>query len=347
MRMPLLLLGLFISVQCSAQQPARVLQMDEHHVVILADSAMAAQYITTDTIDLFFERVTAVEMSIQMKTTMNAGTSREDMVRAYRSFLMQDVESFSAGEANMVEAVFRRIFPNCMKVNTSLFPDTLILIKTKAKHYGEGVYYTRANTIVIPQDALDMGESSGFRSTMYHEIFHVYSRLHPEKRDQLYKLIGFSSLGYNRLQLPDALAERVLHNPDGVDFAQKIDLKQADGAIIHAIPIIYANEPGFTKDKTAFFGYLEFELFQIEQLPDGSWKVLTQDDGVKSTLDLRRQPDFFKQIRDNTGYIIHPDEVLADNFTFVLEGLERGSPVRKFSESGSELLTEIESLLRQ
>jgi hypothetical protein len=342
-----LLPAVLFALQCTAQQPAKVLNLDAGHVVIVADSALAARYIVTDTMDYFFKRVSATEMSIQMKNPLENLPPAADLVKSYREFLQSDVEGFSQTELETVEKTMRQMFSTCMQVNSDLFPDTLVVIKTKAKHYGEGVYYTRANTIIIPQDALAPGNQDAFHRTMYHELFHVFSRLNPKKREDLYQLIGFSSLGYERLQVPKALADRLLHNPDGVDFAQKIDLKQPDGAVIHAIPVIYANETGFTKGKPLFFGYLEFELFQIEQTGDGRWKVLTKPDGYRSTLDLRKQPDFFRQIRDNTGYIIHPDEVLADNFAYILEGLERGAPVKKFSDSGSQLLRDIEAVLRR
>ena len=346
MRFILWFFAALLSAQCSAQIPTKSITLGRQHVVILADSALAAEYIIADSTDRFFERVTAVEMSIQMKKPLNQQVSSADLATEYRRFLQSDMDGFTADEAKMVEKTLRQIYPHCTRLRPDIFPDTLVLIKTKALHYGEGVYYTRENTIVIPYNAL-AGDRDAFKTTLYHELFHVFSRLNPDKRRALYQRIGFSGLGYDRLELPPLLAARVLHNPDGVDFAQVIELSQPQRPAILAVPIIYANEPGYKADKPAFFSYLTFELFQVKETGDGRWRVLTKPDGLSSTLDLRSQPDFFRQIGDNTGYIIHPDEVLADNFAFLMEELERGEPVKKFSEAGRQLLRDLEAALRR
>ena len=55
---------------------------------------------------------------------------------------------------------------------------------------------------------LERRKTNGFTVTMYHELFHVWSRLHPAKSEQAYKLIGFESIGWNNLMLPAGLAAR-------------------------------------------------------------------------------------------------------------------------------------------
>jgi hypothetical protein len=175
----------------------------------------------------------------------------------------------------------------------------------------------------------------------------VYSRLNPAKRAKLYQLIGFKTVGLNQLDMPASLAERVLYNPDGVDFAQKIDLTLADGSKISAIPIIYAKTPGYKPGIEEFFGYLEFNLFKIEPTANNRYKVVVKEDGYSSVLNLESLTDFFKQIRDNTGYIIHPDEVLADNFSFIMVDKNGSKVSARFSPAGKQLLTDIEYILKE
>jgi hypothetical protein len=337
--------GIFAA--CSAQKPVRYIQLDDEHVVILLDSTQASKTILYDPMDHFFDKVTAVEMSIQMKKPLDSGTDRQVLLTAYEKFLQTDVADFSAKESKLVAKSVKSMFPVCKSYASDIFPDTLILIKTKAKHYGPGVYYTRANCIVIPADALDAYEEEAFTSTMYHELSHVYNRLNPEKRQKLYRLIGFESIGYDKLIIPPVLASRLLHNPDGVDFAQKITIKTSDSTTIQAIPVIYANADGYQQYKPFFFNYLEFNLYAVEPTPDGNWKVLTKPDGLNSILNLRRLPDFYRQIRDNTGYIIHPDEILADNFSFIMAAHAGYRTTDNFSMEGQALLKDIEQVLRE
>ena len=58
-------------------------------------------------------------------------------------------------------------------------------------------------------------------------------------------------------------------------------------------------------------------------------------------------PDFFRQITDNTGYIIHPDEIIADNFVFVMLNQRKGGSKREFSEDGTALLKKIKAVLSE
>lgn len=340
-----LVLGLACS--CSAQPPVRTL-VEGKYVAILLDSAEAAHSITYDRTDRFLERITKVEMSIQTQKPLD-NADRSVWLARYVDFIRRDVNGFTPDEAQYVAETMRPILAECAALAPDILPDTLLLLKTKGKHVGESVYYTRENAIVLSEDVLQRGNRKPelFASTMRHEVFHVYSRMRPNKRAALYKLIGFENIGLDNLNLPPALAERIIHNPDGVDFAQKIALKQADGSIKQAIPVLYANHLGYTPVNKTFFDYVAFDLYEVQQQPGGRWNVLVGADGFSSTLKVQTQPDFFRQIRDNTGYIIHPDEVLADNFSFYLESLKNPKSTEKFSPEGKALLDAMGAVLRQ
>jgi hypothetical protein len=336
----------FFTLACSAQPPVTSVRFPNGKICLLLDSAAAGQAITYDRRDGFFEKVNASEMSIQMREPLGAGQTRESWLPRYIAYLKSDVESFTYEESKFVEGVMEKVFRTANGVSPDIFPDTLQLIKTKGRHYGDGVWYTRENCIVIPADELAKRKTNPFTTTMYHELFHVWSRLNPAKSDHSYQLIGFEAIGYDNLLTPPALAERVLYNPDGVDFAQKITLAQADGTTIQAIPVLYANHLGWTDEQNTFFAYVEFSLFQIEKQPDGKYRVLVKEDGYSSTLNMQEQPDFFRQIKDNTGYIIHPDEVLADNFAFIMQEKNGQKVSLKFSEAGKKLLADLEAVLK-
>ena len=330
--------------ECTAQTPIKEVRLANKKIVLILDSISASESIIHDQIDGFFDKVTASEMSIQMKRPLE-GKSREALLPYYMGFLQTDVADFDYKESKFVAELITKIHSTCGEVNPDIFPDTLKLIKTKGRHYGDGVWYTRENCIIIPANELATRKTNPFTSTLFHETFHVYSRLNPVKSAALYGLIGFQAFGYNNLQIPPALKERVLYNPDGVDFAQRIALAQEDGTTVHAIPVIFSNSVGYEPGRDEFFGYVEFNLYQIMDNLDGTWSVITKEDGWSSTLNIDGQTDFFRQIKDNTGYIIHPDEVLADNFSFIMIGKKTPSLSAKFSPPGKELLKNIEKIL--
>ncbi len=333
------------SFSCSAQIPVKEIRFPNGKICLLLDSVEAGKAITFDHRDGYFEKVNASEMSIQMRDPLEQGQTREAVLPEYVQFLKMDVEGFNYEDSKFIEGVMEKVFRTVNGVSPAIFPDTLKLIKTKGKHYGDGVWYTRENCIIIPADELGRRKTNPFTTTMYHELFHVWSRLNPAKSDKAYQLIGFEGLGFQNINMPPGLAERVLYNPDGVDFAQKIALAQKDGSTIFAIPIIYANHLGWTDAQNTFFAYVEFNLFQIEKQPNGKFKVLVKEDGFSSTLNIQDQPDFYRQIKDNTGYIIHPDEVLADNFAFIMQEKNGQKVSLKFSVEGKQLLVDLEGVI--
>jgi len=335
-----------LAFSCTAQTPVKEMRFANGKICLLLDSAAAGKAITYDKIDGYFEKVNVSEMSIQMRKPLVEGQQREELLSGYLQFLKTDVEGFTYDESKFVEGVMEKVFRTVHEVSPDIFPDTLLLIKTKGTHYGEGVWYTRENCIIIPADELGRRKTNPFTTTMYHELFHVWSRLNPAKSDRAYQLIGFEGLGYENLILPPGIAARALYNPDGVDFAQKITLAQTDGSTIHAVPIIFSNHLGWTEEQNTFFAYLEFNLFQIEKQADGKWKVMVKEDGYSSALNMQGQADFFRQIKDNTGYIIHPDEVLADNFAFIMQERNGQKVSLKFSAEGKQLLVDLEAVLK-
>ncbi|MBU6342327.1 MAG: hypothetical protein KGS48_12595 [Bacteroidetes bacterium] len=339
------LLATLPTLCCSAQQATRELRRPNGKIILLLDSTSAAKRVCFDPRDNFFQLINATDISIQTKTPRKDNQPRIDLVQEYQSFLKKDARSFNAQELRFTVKVIEDIYHQIEAFNPDLLPDTLFLIKTKSKYYGDGVYYTRDKCIIIPANELETGAAAPFTTTMYHELFHVFSRINPKKHAQLYQRIGYTSIGLKSLELPTALADRVLLNPDGVDYAQKIDIKISDTATISAIPIIYSKYPGFKPGVSEFFSYLQFNLFQIKPGKAGKFQVLVGNDGFSSPLNIEKLGDFFKQIGRNTNYIIHPDEVLADNFAFLMEIKAGTKNQDTFDEEGQKLLNDIESIL--
>lgn len=338
---------------CKAKQTLKdvkatdLIQLSTNQRVVFLDSTTAARIILKDDVDHFFEKITIVDMSIQTKTTYEKDANRKAVLKAYKNFLQEDMSYFTDTEKEFVRKVFQEAYELCSQINKNIFPQEIRLIKTDGKHYGNSVYYTRENCIIIPQDVLDRPNYDAFLDVMLHEVFHIYSRYNEEKREELYALIGFEDIGDTKdLQMSPALAQRILLNPDGIDFAQKIDLQIKKDQTISAIPIVASNQDKFTPYQPSFFNYLDFQLYEVQKLDDGKYNVITRPDGT-STLNLVDLPDFFRQIRDNTQYIIHPDEVLADNFQIMIISKKRPGILDKLSGRGKALIELVEDVISE
>ena len=316
---------------------------------VLLDSIAAAQAIVIDKTDAFFEHVTIVDMAIQMKRQFKNNETRAEILIDYKNHIQADVEDFTPSEKVLLHKIMQKSIRLCDSLSNKLLPPSIELIKTKGGHYGNGAFYTRENRIIIPASDLKNPNEKQLTQVMLHEISHIVSRYNPVLRDKLYGLIGFEKmLSNSNLIINNPLKKLLLANPDGMNMEYAIQVHKPDGKLIWALPLLFSGEHNFKSTKPAFFNYLKFELFELEKQADGRYLVLTKENG-SSTLMLQNLPDFFKKIGDNTQYIIHPDEIIADNFfmmalaTQEIDGFDMG----KFSAKGKVLIQDVEKAVRE
>jgi hypothetical protein len=210
-------------------------------------------------------------------------------------------------------------------------PPTVQFIKTTGAEEGNAAY-TRATAIVLPTKELAKSPED-LQRIICHELFHILSRQNPELREKLYKIIGFTKC--NEIKLPPGLQRRKITNPDAPRNDHFIRVA-IDGRESLAVPILLASAEMYdVKRGGEFFDYLQFKFVVVEWRAD-SQTFTTVDDGPSPKLaGMRQVSGFMEQVGKNTDYIIHPEEILADNFALlVLNGRHVASPeiLRKMRE---------------
>ncbi len=160
------------------------------------------------------------------------------------------------------------------------------------------------------------GSTSTIRKLVCHELFHVLSRANPELRERLYEAIGFAKC--KEVEFPARLRLRKITNPDAPRNDHYIRVR-VGGKECLAVPILFADSDTYDPARGGeFFDYLQFRLLLVERgKQPGS--VTTLYDGEDPRLvDLQQVTGFFEQVGRNTGYVLHPEEVLADNFALLV-----------------------------
>ena len=306
--------------------------------------------ILKDDVEQFFDKITALDMMLQLKQNYPANTAHQNILEDYKAFLQKDVEDFTAEETANIESIFAKLYPVCKELAPSIIPKELKLIKTKGQHYGDGVYYTRENCIIIPKNELENFNPDAFAEVMLHELAHIYTRYHPKKRAALYRLIGFEKLNVsqNELLIPEELSKKILLNPDGIDYSYAVALKNETDSSFLSIPIISANTSGFQQEKPHFFEYLQFHLYPVREINNQGFQVLYEENDYP-IINPYYRTDFLKQITDNTDYIIHPDEIIADNFKLLFLSKTRLPKYNRdrLSKEGQALLKAIEQVIAE
>jgi hypothetical protein len=205
----------------------------------------------------------------------------------------------------VVESVGRKLAPFRLPL-----PEKVLLIKTTGLEEG-GAIYTRANAIVVPARMVAaLGEGS-----LIHELFHVFTRHNAQVRDRLYAVLGFVPCG--EVALPQSLRPIKITNPDAPHNAHRVALR-VGGRTVQAVPVLLSRWPKYNPAAGGeFFSYLQLKLMVVENR-QGKWAPTEQADGKAVLLDPDEVPDYLARIGRNTGYIIHPEEVLADNFVLLV-----------------------------
>ena len=296
--------------------------------------------ITKDEKEGFFEKIEALDMRLQMGMENSSDSS---LVKdQYLTHLENSVLDFNPEEKTVLSATL----DSCMNMIYTRFPHlelpSIELIKTDANHYGPSVYYTRENAIIIPENELKNAQIGNLQAVMLHEISHILFRYNDELKTQAYGLIGFKKRN-KEIKYPEALKKRMLLNPDGLDNRFYIDLSQNEKGM-KVVPIIISSKKAYSDGLPGFMNYIKFDLYELEET-DHILKVVSNDNGF-SKLGAEYMAPFFQQIKENTQYIIHPDEIIADNFMMLLIG-DRDGTLDNFSDEGQKLLEDLRKILSQ
>ena len=298
--------------------------------------------IVVDRTDNFFDLLSIADMSIQLRKTdmpESGGESKE----LYLALLKNDMSEFKPEEKAFMQEVFISAKSAINKINPKLYPDHIELLKTKINHYGPDVYYTREDAIILPENIFEVPSVRAQMPIMLHEIFHILSRYNDDFRDKMYALIGFEKFEED-LVLPKYVQDRLLTNPDGIRRDYAINLKNDKGEIQRAVPLILTKKERYDETMPSFFAYLHFDLFPLVKITENQVTLGLNQKG-ESSLSLEHNADFFKLIKDNTQYIIHPDEILADNFMMAIIA-HRDNDYSGFSDDGKKLLMEVIEILK-
>lgn len=306
--------------------------------VVFLNKAAASKAIATDEIEGFFEAVQLLDMQIQMKD--NSIDSYERLQNAYRAYLRASVKEFTIEEEVEVRHVLARIQQMCNEISPDIFPKKLQLIKTNMNHYGASVFYTRENTIIIPENVLRRDLDIEFMKSMLREIFHIYTRFNYSKKIELYDLIGFEPT-YD-LEIPPSLKLKTLTNPDGIQPYVIRNLSDRNHTDFSAVPLITVKHQNQLRS-LSFYSNIEFSLYKVEN------NTLVTTANGSSTINMETIENFYEQIGTNTNYIIHPNEILADNFSMLMLWRNDYMTISELGIDiqGKALLLNIENVLKK
>jgi hypothetical protein len=241
-------------------------------------------------------------------------TSEDVTMDQYREFVAAEIVPWKEQQAERLTSVLRSLDAPLSAYELGGTPIIQLIQSTGREE--SGAAYTRSNAIVLTRAQLSMSDA-GLRKLVLHELFHVLSRADSARRDRLYAIIGFTPS--DEILLPEAWRSRRITNPDAPVFQHVITIRIDQEETIQAAPVLFAKSDYDPQLAKSMFAYLKFGLMQV-QPGDQAGQYIPALSAGEPIIHPDTNPDFRRQIGANTGYIIHPEEILADNFAaMVLE----------------------------
>jgi hypothetical protein len=282
------------------------MRLGERSVVVFATVQEGKRLLETR--DDFIRRLSPFDRSARMKTSK--AVSEEDFLK----FAGENALEWTDAEKARFESAFQGLQKRLKSLSLP-FPEKIPAVRTTGNEEG-GAAYTRGNAILLPTSQLAADDSS-LQGLICHELFHILSRANPKLRGRLYEAIGFVHCG--EVEFPASLAARKITNPDAPRNDHCIRLKIADKPC-WAIPILFSRAEKYDPGQGGeFFAYIQFRLLLVER--SGTSNVKALYDGRNPRLvDVGEVSGFMEQVGRNTDYVIHPEEILANNFTLLAMG---------------------------
>lgn len=281
-------------------------------VVELASVAQGQKLLAID--DDFSRRLTTFDIASRVRGV-------EKPTKAdWQSQLVAEVIAWDAETTARLRTILGSMEKRLARFDLAL-PATIYLVQTTGREESHAAY-TRGDAIMLPV-RLVRGDDRSLETLLLHELFHVLSRKNAALRRAMYRIVGFEEIA--EIELPESIADAKITNPDAPRLDVVISMA-VDGQLVHAVPLLLAEPHVFDPSAgKGMFAYMKFKLVEVEGLLDAQaklmWRVkMQEDEPVTISITPNFEP-YFRKIGSNTRYIIHPEEVLADNFAYLV--LER------------------------
>ena len=271
-----------------------------------ATPAEAVTIVTAD--DTYTRGLTPADLSIRLH--LPAGGD----VPALKAQYAGAIQPWSDAETSRLTAFVER-HSDKLDALAAWLPADVLFIKASDAIDG-GLPHTRANAIVFGPALPDSDPALEF--LIFHELFHVLSRHQSGAvRTELYGMIGFERCA--RTNIPEALRDRVVSNPDVEDPEFTVAVEGRAGAM-NLMPLLTAEPSRYDAARPSFPSYFQLVFLNMRRNARGA-----------CSLDARRghtpvfAPDavvdaLLEKVGHNTTYLFHAEETLADNFAYLQQG---------------------------
>jgi hypothetical protein len=262
--------------------------------------------------------------------------------KQFLQFASSAARGWTATEKAEWTVLARRLSAAAKGLNVKL--PRIHLVKTSGAEEFDSAY-TRGRSIMLPQRLASL-PSSNPREAFFllaHELFHVLSRSNPSQRESLYTLLDFERVA--GFDYPAELEATRLSNPDAFAYEHALTVQTPSG-MAAVLPVNQSTVPlAEAIQLPSIFAALDIVLLAV----DTDTGDVLRDDGGNLVRFGFGNTDWPPRMLRNSSFIIHPEEVLADNFATLMQERANGflEPTNPggFPINDVDLLRDIEDVL--
>ena len=232
----------------------------------------------------------------------------------YKAFAEQQVLDWTEAEKELIGNCMAIVEASFVRNGWKMPPlDTVVFIRTTMLEENGAFGYTHGTEIylssMLEQYAAYSMEQVGVpvATILAHELFHCLTRCNPEFRKEMYSIIHFTVEDQD-YELPPSVLEYYIANPD-VEHHNSYATFLIDGKETDCFT-------AFVTTKHAEQPEENFMNFGVT--------ALVPTDGTDAWYTMDQAANFDEVFGTNTGYVIDPEECLADNFSYAVIYGEQG-----------------------
>ena len=264
-----------------------------------ADSEEAAELLLENRD--YYENLTQNDLNFRMQKL-------DSTLAELEAFAADQTLDWSEKEKEAVRSAMDKIESVCRERGYSLpRTDGIIFAKTTMHEECGAGAYTHETEIFLGEILLQIGLDQDptyqyyFQKVIAHELFHCLTRNHPDFREAMYSILGFTVVAENYDFSPE-IDRIIISNPD-VGHHNAYAAFDIDGEMKDCVVIFISAEP-FREPGDIFFDSKMTGLVPVDDLS----VMYTSEDAE----------NFWEVFGLNTDYVIDPEETLADNFSFTI-----------------------------
>ncbi len=278
------------------------------HILYRFASAEEGRELMLSNEENYYSHFSQNDLDFKMQKT---GATMEE----YKAFAAEQVLDFSASEKSFIKRRIRNI-EKILDKNGFELPELeeIVFIKTTMEEELGASGYTHGTQIYLNSTVISAYSLMSFLpetaqladELICHELFHCLTRSNPEFRKDMYSLINFTVVDSD-YELPDSVFEYHISNPD-VEHHNSYATFIIDGQEIDCFTD-FVTTMHFEEAQSTFFACSETALVPI--------------DGTDTYYTPAQASNFYEIFGENTGYVVDPEECMADNFAYaIVYGIE-------------------------